>query len=144
MGPFLSMRCHSYIHIRLVFEIGKKRPTTTRTRECENINTILQDTTKGAGLKKAPVGVTHERMLEVLDNDCTRRIITREAHRLRPISGTAAQPLPNMSTGIARAIKASLVQSCCKTSRLIEKLLLQTPLCTRRRRTGDVGTHDQR
>ncbi len=55
----------------------------------------------------------HERILEVLDNDCIRRIITREAHRLRAISGTAAPPLPNKSTDTACAIKASLVQSCC-------------------------------
>ncbi len=121
------MRCHSYIPIRLVSEIGKKRATTTRTRECENINIILQDSAKRTSLIIGPVRVDHERMFEVLDNDSTCRSITREAHRLRAISGTAAPLLPNKPTCTARAIKASLVQSCCKTSRLAENLLRPTP-----------------
>ncbi len=115
----------------------KKRPTTTRTRECVNINTVLQDTTKRTWLKKELVRVAHERMLEVLDNDSARRIFTHETHRLRAISGTAAPPLPNTSTGTARGQKASLVQPCCKTSQWIENLLIPTPTRTRCRWTGD-------
>ncbi len=58
-----------------------------------------------------PVRVAHERMLEVLDNDSTCRSITREAHRLRAISGTAAPLLPYKSTGTSRAMKALLVHA---------------------------------
>ncbi len=89
----------------LWLKFENKRPTTTKTLEWENINIILQDTTRRTSLKKELVRVAHERMLEALDNDSIRRIFTREAHRFRAISGTAAPPLPNKSTGTARAIK---------------------------------------
>ncbi len=46
------------------------------------------------------------------------------------------QPLPNKPTDTARARKAFLIQSCYKTFRLIESLLLPTPPRTWRRWTG--------
>ncbi len=72
-------------------EVEKIRPTTTRTRECEITNIILQDTTKGAWLKLEPVRVAHERILDVPDNDSIRLINTREAHRLRAMPRTVAR-----------------------------------------------------
>ncbi len=117
-------------------KLKKKRPTTTTTRECEITNIILQDTTKGACLKLEPVRVAHERILDVLDNDSIRLKNAREADRLRAKPGTVAPPLPHKSTSTTCAKKASLVQSCCKTFRLIENLLLPTLPRTRPRRTG--------
>ncbi len=111
-------------------------PSSTRTRKCENIKIILQDTTKGAWLKLEPVRVAHERILDVLDNDSICVINTHEVHMLRAMPGTVAPPLSNKSTGTTRSKKSSLVQSCCKTFRLIENLLLPMLPRTRRSRTG--------
>ncbi len=68
------------------------------------------------GCETWPVRVADERMLEVFDNDSIRRIL-RVRRRLGAIRGTASPPLPYKHTGTARAKKAPLVWSCCKTSR---------------------------
>ncbi len=126
----------NYCFLKYAMPFLYSHPSSTRTRKCENINIILQGTTKGALLKLEPVRVAHERVLDVLDNGSIRLIYTREAHRLRAMPGTVAPPLPNKSTGTTCAEKSSLVQSCWKTFRLIENLLLTTLPRTRRSRTG--------
>ncbi len=116
-------------------KLQKKRLTATRTRECEN-NIILQGTAKRAWLKEGPVRVAHERMLEVLGNDSTRRIPHVKHAECVPSPKISAPPLPSKSTSTARVKKTSVVYSSCKSSRLIENLLLPTSPRTRRRRIG--------
>ncbi len=99
----------------------KKGLTATRTLECEN-----QGTTKRLWLKIESVGVA-------------QKVCWRSWAMTPHVKHTECVPslkLPYKYTSIACGKKTSLVYSSCKSSRLIENIILRTSTRTRRRRTG--------